>query len=470
MMLMSKKMSWAVGALICALTLVPVNAREASVMFTDNTLKEEVIEDVSADKVRINLKQAINIALSDNPTIIVAGQEIELKKAAKQEVLYGLLPSAELSGAYSRALLKQTMVMDFNGEPMVIKMGTDNTYNGGLTVSLPLFAPALYRSINLTETDIELAVEKSRASKLDMINQVTKAYYQLLLVQDSYDVLQKSFAQAEANFNVVNEMYKLGSVSEYDKIRADVQVRSLKPNVVSARNGVNLAKLQLRVLMGLDEETEIEIEGNLKDYEKDLFERNMSAGSLSLANNSDLRQLEYNADLLEKNLKLQKANFLPTVGAAYNYAFTSLNNDFKIGHYRWYPYSTLSLSVTVPLFKATNYPKIRQSKIRIEQLKETRINAERMLFMQASSYLDNMSASSEQLASNKESVLQAEKGRLIAQKRYEVGKGTILELNDSEVALTQAQLVYNQSIFDFITAKADLEKVLGNDAPTANEK
>ena len=442
-MFMRKKMSWMIGALICAQMFVPV-------------------EGLSAEKVRVNLEQAINIALSDNPTIIVAGQEIELKKAAKQEALFGLLPSAEISGAYSRALLKQTMVMDFGGEPVTIKMGTDNTYNGGLTVSLPIFAPALYRSINLTETDIELAVEKSRASKLDMVNQVTKAYYQLLLVQDSYDVLQKSFAQAEANFNVVNEMYKLGVVSEYDKIRADVQVRSLKPNVVSASNGVNLAKLQLVVLMGLDAETEVEIEGNLKDYENNLFERNAVAGSLSLENNSDLKQIDYNAELLNKSLHLQKASFLPTVGAAYNYAYTSLNNDFKIGHYRWFPYSSLSISVSVPLFKATNYPKIRQSKIRIEQLKETRINAERLLYMQASSYLDNMSASSEQVVSNKESVLQAEKGRIIAQKRYEVGKGTILELNDSEVALTQAQLVYNQSIYNYITAKADLEKVLGN--------
>ena len=176
-----------------------------------------------------------------------------------------------------------------------------------------------------------------------------------------------------------------------------------------------------------------------------------------------MKQLDYNADLLEKTLKLQKANFLPTMGAQYNYAFTSLNNDFKIDHYKWYPFSTLSFSLSIPIFKATNYPKIRQSKIRIEQLKETRVNAERMLYMQASSYLDNMSASSEQVVSNKESVLQAEKGRLIAQKRYEVGKGTILELNDSEVALTQSQLVYNQSIFNFITAKADLLKVLGQD-------
>ena len=91
----------------------------------------------------------------------------------------------------------------------------------------------------------------------------------------------------------------------------------------------------------------------------------------------------------------------------------------------------------------------------------TRINTERQLKMQAQSYLNNMSASTEQVVSNKEAVLQAEKGRTIAEKRYEVGRGTILELNSSEVALTQAQLTYNQSIYDYLVAKADLDLVMG---------
>ena len=61
-------------------------------------------------------------------------------------------------------------------EGKVIEVGTDNTYSGGLSVSLPVFAPALYKSISLTKTDVDLAVEKARSSRLDMVNQVTKAF------------------------------------------------------------------------------------------------------------------------------------------------------------------------------------------------------------------------------------------------------------------------------------------------------
>ena len=261
------------------------------------------------DTLRITLQDAVRIALSDNPTIKVA--EILLKKEARREAYAGLFPEASLVGSYSRAIKKQSFAM--MGE--VIEVGTDNTYSGGLSVSLPVFAPALYKSISLTSTDVNLAVEKSRASRLDMVNQVTKAFFQLLLAQDSYEVLLKSYKQSEDNYNVVKAKYEQGTVSEYDKISADVQMRSLKPTVVSARNGVNLANLQLKVLMGMESDVKVAVEGNLKDYEMSMFTRQAMPRPDNLTNNSTLKQLELNALQLKQTLKLQYTNFMPTLSA-----------------------------------------------------------------------------------------------------------------------------------------------------------
>lgn len=414
------------------------------------------------DTLRVTLQDAVRIALSDNPTIKVAGQEIQLKKEARREAYAGLFPEASLVGSYSRAIKKQSFAM--MGE--VIEVGTDNTYSGGLSVSLPIFAPALYKSISLTETDVNLAVEKSRASRLDMVNQVTKAFFQLLLAQDSYEVLLKSYKQSEDNYNVVKAKYEQGAVSEYDKISADVQMRSLKPTVVSARNGVNLANLQLKVLMGMEADVKVAVEGNLKDYEMSMFTRQAMPRPDNLVNNSTLKQLELNALQLKQTLKLQYTNFMPTLSASFQYMYTSMNDNFKFKEYDWRPYSTIGLNLSIPLFKGSNFTQLKQTRIQMKQLEENRINTERQLTMQATSYLDNMAASTEQVVSNKEAVYQAEKGRTIAEKRYEVGKGTILELNSSEVALTEAQLTYNQSIYDYLVAKADLDLVLGIDEVT----
>ena len=191
----------------------------------------------------LTLDQAIEIALSDNPTIQVAEQTVQLKKISNKETVMGLFPEASLAGSYTRTIKKQTMVM--NG--MKFQVGIPNQYQGGLSVSLPIFAPTLYKSIKLTKTDVALAAEQARASKQDLVNQVTKAFYQTLLAQDSYAVLEKSFKQSEENFRIVNAKYEQGRVSEFDKISAEVQMRNLQPSVISARNAVELSKLQLLV-------------------------------------------------------------------------------------------------------------------------------------------------------------------------------------------------------------------------------
>lgn len=425
---------------------------------------------MQGEVLNLNLEQALDIAVSKNPTIQVAGQEIELKKAQRREAIGGLIPEVSLQGSYSRAIKKQKMAMEFGGESTTIEVGRDNTYNGGLVINFPIFAPALYKSINMSKADLELAVEKARASEIDLINEVTKAYYQVLLTQDSYEVLLKSYNQAKANFDVVEAKYKQGSVSEYDKIRAEVQVRNIKPSVVSAKNGVNLAKLQLKVLMGISSEYDVAITDNLSHYEATMYGEILDRSAFDLSNNSDLMQLDLNTKILSENVKLQRTNYLPQLSASFNYTYLSMNDDFRIAHYRWYPSSSIAVNLSIPLFKASSYAKSKQAKVQLQQMAYTRTDIERKVDMQVQSYLDNMSASSEQVMSNKEGILQAQKGRDIAQKRYEVGKGTILELNDSEVALTEASLTYNQSIYDYLIAKAELDKVLGINKSTIKNK
>ena len=199
------------------------------------------------ETLKLTLDKAIEIALSDNPTIEVAEQTVQLKKISDKETVMGLLPEASLAGSYTRTIKKQTMVM--MGQK--IEIGIPNQYQGGLSVSLPVFAPTLYQSMKLTKTDVALAVEQARASRQDLVNQVTKAFFQMLLAQDSYAVLEKSYAQSEANFNIVKAKFEQGKVSEYDKISAEVQMRNLQPSVISARNAVELSRLQLVVLMNI---------------------------------------------------------------------------------------------------------------------------------------------------------------------------------------------------------------------------
>lgn len=395
-------------------------------------------EQTTQNTLTLTLDKALEIALDENPTIKVAAEEIALKKVASKEAWQSLLPEASLNGSLDHTIKAAEMKLN----DMSFKMGQDgtNTANAGLSINLPLFAPAVYRAMSMTKTDIELAVEKSRASELDLINQVTKAYYQLMLAQDSYEVLQGSYKLAEDNFNVVNAKYQQGAVSEFDKISAEVQMRSIKPNVISAANAVTLAKLQLKVLMGITADVDIKTDDNLTNYESMLFANQLKEEDMSLENNTTMKQFELNMKLLEKNVKSLKTNFMPTLSMSFSYQYQSLYNpNINFFDYTWSNSSSLMFNLSIPLYRASNFTKVKSARIQMRQLDWNRIDTERKLNMQVVSYRNNMTASSEQVVSNKENVMQAEKAVQIAGKRYEVGKGTVLELNSSQVSSKKTQ-------------------------------
>ena len=350
-------------------------------------------EQTTQNTLTLTLDKALEIALDENPTIKVAAEEIALKKVASKEAWQSLLPEASLNGSLDHTIKAAEMKLN----DMSFKMGQDgtNTANAGLSINLPLFAPAVYRAMSMTKTDIELAVEKSRASELDLINQVTKAYYQLMLAQDSYEVLQGSYKLAEDNFNVVNAKYQQGAVSEFDKISAEVQMRSIKPNVISAANAVTLAKLQLKVLMGITADVDIKTDDNLTNYESMLFANQLKEEDMSLENNTTMKQFELNMKLLEKNVKSLKTNFMPTLSMSFSYQYQSLYNpNINFFDYTWSNSSSLMFNLSIPLYRASNFTKVKSARIQMRQLDWNRIDTERKLNMQVVSYRNNMTASS----------------------------------------------------------------------------
>lgn len=413
-------------------------------------------------QVDLTLQRAIEIALAENPTIRVADKDIELKKVASDEAWQSLLPTVDGTLSLSHSI----KVAEMRTSMGTFKMGMDGstTANGGITIAVPLFAPAVYQNMKLTKEDILLAQEKARGSRLDLINQVKKAYYGALLSSDSYDVMKKNYDLAKENYDVVEQKFNVGKVSEYDKISAEVQVRSMNSAVVSAESGKTLALLQLKVLMGIDPNLDVNITESLKEYESQLSLINANFDESELENNSALRQIDQNTVLLQRTRKILSTNFMPTVAMSLSGQYQSMSNDnWNVFQYKYSPSLSLAFSVSVPIYHAGNFTKLKSNKIALSQLSDTRLNTYRQLNMAAESYKQNMASNIAQIESNAEAVKQADKAVTISSKRYEVGRGTILELNQSETALTQAELTYMQSIYNYLVNKADLDYTLGRE-------
>lgn len=298
-----------------------------------------------SDSVYIDIEAALSIAMNESPTIKIADMEIEKKKYTKKSTQSALFPQIDAVGQYTRTIKKQTMYLDggfgsmmgsdidltqFDREelkivevlgkvlggpapdpaeeesPEGIQFGRSNMWTAGVVVNLPIVVPSLWKNIQLTSIDVELAVEQSRSSKIELANQVKKAFYGVLLAQDSYNVYKKTFDTESAVLKDIQNKYDQGLVAEYDLVTASVRLQNIIPEMLQTRNAVQLAILQLKALMGIDLEVPLGIIGSLENYEDDMY-ADLLDSDLSLINNSDLRQIDLQIEQLKKVYELRTA-------------------------------------------------------------------------------------------------------------------------------------------------------------------
>jgi outer membrane protein TolC len=401
----------------------------------------------------MNLDNVLTIALSDNPDIQVANRTIEIKKYAKKETMTGLFPTVD----FTLAGMKGVIIPEANLGGMKIKMGTEKSYTWSGTATLPLVVPQLWESLKISQRSVELAVEQARSSKISTLSAVKKAFFQLLLARDSYEVLKNSYDLAEENLSLTRNGYKFDRVAEFDTLSAYVQKVSIEPNMLSMKNTLALAEMQLKVLMGVDVNEPIRFEGHLKDYEEKLFSDLMLLKEEDgLDQNSQLVQIDLQKQQLVLSERLNKLGYIPTVALQF-----SMNRSYS-GFMGYATTANLTLALNWTIFDGlSKYMKTKQNKLNIQNLEQQREYIKQQLEMSIASSLNTIETAAEQVVANKSSIYASERAYEISAKRYEIGSGTQLELSNSANTLQQNKLNYVQAIYNFVSAQATLEETLG---------
>ncbi len=429
-----------------------------------------------AQTLTLTLDKALEIALSDNPTIVVSGLEIERQDWVRKQTIGSLLPNVSVQSQYSYSIVKQEMAKG-------LSFGADNTINNTASLSLPLYAPTVYETLKMNRTQMEQAVESARSSKINLTNEVKKGYYNILLAEQSRSVLkesEKSIAETVAN---TEKMYQQGLASEYDLLSAQVQLSNLRPNIVQTENSIKATKLLFKMYLGLPAQSDFVLEGTLDDFAEEVALAIIPTDSVDLSNNTDLRSLEFQRKLLEHQLRMTNASRLPTIAAFSTFMYSGNDNSMNFGEIiggsmggmgggssapttkkEWWWQKPLSagISISIPLFSGgRNLNKAHEIRNTLHQLSLQRDYLAQSVNVQVESAFNNILTAKEKMTSNEITVRQAAKAYEIAQVRYNAGTGTILELNSSELSLTQARLNYSQAIYDFLAARADYEKIIG---------
>lgn len=411
----------------------------------------------------LSREECIAIALQSSPTIRIADLEISRMDYSKRETLASLFPSIDFQAAYQRAIELQTIRMNMGGQSQSLKMGSDNTWNLGFNASLPIVAPTLWKAIQISDKQILASLEDARSSRLNLVNNINKAYYALLLAISSKEVLQQNYDIVCLNAKLYEQQFAAGTATEYDVLRSSVQVKNIEPDLLQADIAIKQCKLQLKVLMGMDYSVEIEPNVTLKEMQRDMYAYAIR-DDRNLAGNSSLRTLDIQTDILKKNVELKKFAWIPTLGASYNMSWLSLSNGNAFKNQEFNPYSTVSLALSVPIFSGgSKYYGLKQAQVQLREMQFQRENLVSSLNMQVDLALDNIQKEVKQISTSEEGVRQAEKAHQIMQKSFEIGAATYLNLRDSELAETSAKLAYYQAIYNFLISTSELDLLLGRE-------
>ena len=471
----------------------------ASAQYTETQLILEQAENAETPVV-ITLEQALKIALSENVSVKVADMEIKRTEYAKKGTYASLFPQIDASGAYQRTIKKQVMYMDFDmsslggmmgggagegegegGETVIpdgvqipetegssngggLEVGRWNTWSAGVTAAMPLVNAQLWKSITLSGLDVELAVEKARSSRLETVTQVKNAYFATLLAKEAFNVYKEVYENALSNYDEAQKKFDAEKISEMELLRAKTSVANAIPNVYNAESTVILSLWQLKAVLGVDLDMNLDVAGTLEEYAEHMFYDVHQHDSLDLDRNTTMKQLAIQSEMLAETIRLQKYANIPSLAVAFNFSMNAMTNDFNFSEYRWTPYSYVGLSLNIPIFAGgKRYQSIRQAKNQYQQVQLQTENTERQLKIAIRQSLTTMETNMKSYYAAQDAVASAQKGYSIAEKAYQVGRSTLIELNDAQLALTQAQLAQSQAIYNFVVAKSQLEQTLGQD-------
>ena len=337
-----------------------------------------------------------------------------------------------------------------------LEFGAHHTFQGGLSLVQPLFAWGRYY---YTYQSATLAVAAGKAELDAAYNQlgldVASAFYRLLLSMEFVEVAKQTVDLAQQQLKTSDNLLKSGVSTNFDVIRAQVQVANAQSTYIRSKNGVKLAKNAFQHMLNLDLAADIEINGQFRRQPVELTLDELI--NLALNHRPDLQQLDLLKKSAQKQVQVTQASTRPNLSFLANYRIddneklVEMNKIWNVG-----------LSLNFPIFDGlVTYYRVQEAKSRVNQLALQRSQLKDGIEQEVRAAYLQILESQTLTEVQKETVDQAKEGVRLANLQYKNGLITSVQLTDAQLALTQAEVNRLQAQHDYSIALARLEKAIG---------
>lgn len=415
-----------------------------------------------SDMLSLSLDDTIRMAIDNNRDIKIQEQEVDFSKANIMSAQSKFFPALGMNygftyydAVYTTSSLpnnrKDTRIFfGYKSSNQLSFTGNQMIYDGGASIA------------NLKEARVQLKIQEVTllARKLDIEFEAKRLFYGLLLAYETLRINQNLVDQAQAHYENVRDKFGQGTSSRFDVLQSKVQVSKLIPPLVQAKNSIEIISNDLKKLLYLDMRSVIKLREPLAYRPIDIkLEEFLSE---AYKDSPQMRLKILGVDLEKWAIEFAKSGWYPNVNAAGNYIYTSdkIVDMINPRHDNW----NLGISASFSIFDGmSTLAKVKEARARYSQAVLSKENILEQIAVDIRRGCLDMEEAHAVILSQKDSLAEAKDALNISYIGYDNGVMINLDVIDSQVSLSQVEKNLAGGIYDYLMAKAFLDKTMGRE-------
>lgn len=423
-------------------------------------------EEAAPQVVELNLQQAMEKAFNTNPAIKISGYEKDSARAnlnaARQS--RGITITGQHTttrGGYNDDRTTRTPIASdpVTGEFIYstnTSKGIGNNHSNTISASIPIYTGGkLSGTIDQAKANYKYYLVGEQKAYNDMRETVTNSYYGMLQADNVQNLSRESVNRLEEHLKNVKAQYDVGVVAKVDVLRSEVELADAQQTLIQAENAYHIAEATLNKIVGLPMDTTLKLQDSMQytPYDNDM----KYCLDYAAEHRPDLEQARQNVEAAKGALKVARSGYMPQVSASasQNWNDTNWPGD-ENGNW------SVGVGVSMNIFDTgVTLSKIHGAEADLAKAEESYRDAVDSIMLEVRSTYLNLREAEKRIKTTEVAVAKAEEDYHIAQVRYMAGVGTNTDVLDAQVALTDAQNNYVQSLYDYNTSKTSLETAIG---------
>jgi len=436
------------------------------------------------DTLELTLQQAQDHAMEHN--VQVQNSEIDVEIAEKEvwETTATGLPQISASSNYNNNLSLSTQLFPNFIEPTILQIlmeegvieqqpipkpekievqfGSQHNFGANLSVSQLIFSGPYIVGLQASRVYKGLSQQQYQKSKQETKANVARTYHSILLTRRNIDILEGNLASLKKSLKDSRALYENGMIELTEVERVQINISSLKNTVKTTQRQLEQFHNLLKIQLGVPLEKPLKLTQSLQEIVMETAINETVQKEFNVTENVNYQLMDTQVKLSELNLRREKAQFLPTLSAFYNFRENAMRNKFNPldPEGKWFESSTLGFELSMPIFNSgQKISRVQQARLNLKKSKNNLDNTRKNLINSYIQAENNYETAFEKMENSKENMELARKVYNRISKKFSEGMASSMELTQANRDYLNTESNYISALVELLNAKTELEKI-----------